>query len=150
MASLCPRSTNQTMCVTMATISTPRPKSLSPGPVKSCLNEFVLAPPSRGSRTMICNPPEKMGWEKSNCCSRSALIEMAAMPKSSLPTRTASSSFVTFGYTSKSDSTPNSAARLRHKSMLNPDRSLPSRITNGGSSRVATLRVVPLGGAATA
>ena len=89
-------------------------------------------------RTRICSPASSMGCEKSNWRSRSAVMEIAEMPRSALPERTSSSSAPTSGATSYAVATFNFCAMLFQSSMLKPVRRLCSSITIGGSTRVAT------------
>lgn len=79
-----------------------------------------------------------MGNEKSKFCSRSDVIEIAAIPKLALLPLIAESSSGTLEYSINLDSTPIWLAMLRQRSILNPDSSPLFDSTKGGITRVPT------------
>gem|GEM_PF-5132029 len=91
------------------------------------------------ARTMIDRPDRNIGCEKSSVFSRSAVMEMAAIPAAFFEVFTASSSAGSVSYRSKRVFNPSSSEIARHRSMLKPENCPPSpATTNGATSRVAT------------
>ena len=68
----------------------------------------------------ICKPASNMGWEKSIASSRSAVIEIAAMPRSTPLDFTASNNSLTVGLTMNSDLTFSCLAISFRSSTLKP------------------------------
>ncbi len=91
--------------------------------------------------TRICSPASNIGCEKSHCSSRSAVIEIAEIPRSAWRALTLVRSSFTVGCMTNCHLRFICAAISRHNSMLKPVRRPFSSNTNGRTCRVATRSV---------
>ncbi len=138
------RSKNQTRWAGTKIISSTTPRiGNTADENKPAISALKTPPWEPWAGTRICNPASNIGWEKSHCNSRSAVIEMAAMPSAASRAFMLPSSSLTVGLTRNSDRTFICLAISSQSSMLKPVSRPFSSKTKGRIWRVATRRFSP-------
>lgn len=110
-------------------------------PVVNKLNTCHKPSPAwASSGTRICSPDSYIGCEKSNFFKRSDVMEIADIPSSPSPASMADSNSFTLALALNLELRPISVVIAFHSSIEKPVQEPTSSMTNGGNTRVMTVK----------